>query len=119
VRPGVGHDHKCGVFSPAATDAEMDFIPASIEGSPHYVGDKHARRLRGMVFVGVLNRTGHEQDDSMRVQENTQGKKRDIEAKTSKHASQRVHACARARDSARARVCARACARVHIYTGGI
>ena len=26
---------KCGVFSPAATDAEMDFIPADIEGSPH------------------------------------------------------------------------------------
>ena len=39
---------KCGVFSPAATDAEMDFIPASIEGSPHYVGDKHAGRLRGI-----------------------------------------------------------------------
>ena len=39
---------KCGVFSPAATDAEMDFIPASIEGSPRYVGDKHAGRLRGM-----------------------------------------------------------------------
>ena len=44
---------KCGVFSPAATDAEMDFIPASIEGSPHYVGDKHSGRLRGMVFVGA------------------------------------------------------------------
>jgi hypothetical protein len=26
---------KCGVFSPAASDAEMDFIPAGIvEGSP-------------------------------------------------------------------------------------
>ena len=37
---------KCGVFSPAATDAEMGFIPASIEGSPRYVGDKHAGRLR-------------------------------------------------------------------------
>ena len=44
---------KCGVFSPAATDAEMGFIPASIEGSPHYVGDKHSGRLRGMVFVGA------------------------------------------------------------------
>ena len=44
---------KVGVFSPAATDAEMDFIPADIEGSPHYVGDKHAGRLRGMVFVGA------------------------------------------------------------------
>ena len=31
----------------------MDFIPADIEGSPHYVGDKHAGRLRGMVFVGA------------------------------------------------------------------
>ena len=44
---------KCGVFSPAATDAEMGFIPAGIEGSPHYVGDKHSGRLRGMVFVGA------------------------------------------------------------------
>ena len=44
---------KCGVFSPAATDAEMGFIPASIEVSPHYVGDKHSGRLRGMVFVGA------------------------------------------------------------------
>ena len=32
-----------------------------------------------------------------------QGKKRDMEAKASKHASKRVHACARAR----ARVCVR------------
>ena len=43
---------KCGVFSPAATDAEMDFIPAGIEGSPHYVlRGEHIGRLRGMVFV--------------------------------------------------------------------
>ena len=44
---------KCGVFSPAATDAEMDFIPAGIEGSPHYVKGEHVGRLRGMVFVGA------------------------------------------------------------------
>ena len=45
---------KCGVFSPAATDAEMDFIPAGIEGSPHYVlRGEHIGRLRGMVFVGA------------------------------------------------------------------
>ena len=31
----------------------MGFIPAGIEGSPHYVGDKHSGRLRGMVFVGA------------------------------------------------------------------
>jgi hypothetical protein len=37
---------KCGVFSPAATDAEMDFIPADIEGSPHYVRGEHVGRLR-------------------------------------------------------------------------
>ena len=42
-----------GGVQEAATDAEMDFIPASIEGSPRYVGDKHAGRLRGMVFVGA------------------------------------------------------------------
>ena len=36
---------KCGVFSPAATDGERDFIPAGIEGSPHYV--KGASTLGG------------------------------------------------------------------------
>ena len=44
---------KCGVFSPAASDAEMDFIPAGIEGSPHYARGEHVGRLRGMVFVGA------------------------------------------------------------------
>jgi len=35
-------------------DAEMDFIPAGIEGSPHYARGEHvAGRLRGMVFVGA------------------------------------------------------------------
>jgi hypothetical protein len=31
----------------------MTFIPAGIEGSPHYVRGEHVGRLRGMVFVGA------------------------------------------------------------------
>jgi hypothetical protein len=46
VRPKKSDMSKCGVFSPAATDAEMDFIPADIEGSPHYVRGEHVGRLR-------------------------------------------------------------------------
>ena len=46
---------KCGVFSPKASDEDMDFIPAEVEGSPHHCDDKGVLegRLRGMVFVGA------------------------------------------------------------------
>ena len=46
---------KCGVFSPAATDAELAFVPAEIEGAPGYASRSgaHVGRLRGMVFVGA------------------------------------------------------------------
>ena len=27
---------KCGVFSPEASDEELDFVPTEVEGSPHY-----------------------------------------------------------------------------------
>jgi hypothetical protein len=56
VRPEVRHvqvRRVLVVFSPAATDAEMDFIPAGIEGSPLYARGEHIGRLRGMVFVGA------------------------------------------------------------------
>jgi hypothetical protein len=40
-------ESKCGVFSPAASDAEMDFIPAGIEGSPHYARGEHVATSGG------------------------------------------------------------------------
>ena len=54
---------KCGVFSPAATDADMHFRQTSPGqqgmrmGSPHYrhyVKDEYVGRLRGTVFVGAM-----------------------------------------------------------------
>ena len=49
---------KCGVFSPAASDEELSFIPAEVEGD---LGHRNAKgeavgRLRGMIFVGARAR---------------------------------------------------------------